>query len=163
MHPPPAVKPSAVASSATLQLCAATDGSDPWLKTDPWASALNKVPIPPITDPSQGLKQVEARIEKAIMAKLPKFADMEVDSASESQGQDQRLGALEAQMQKLVHHQQQVDSKLDEVQRKNDAQIAQMHHQVQSQLASQGSHIESLFKGQLEQIENLLGKRARTE
>ena len=159
--------PSAVASSATLKLCEATTStvsSQPgMLKSDPWAEALSKVPVPPIADPSQGLKQVEARIERAIMAKLPKISEsMEIDSA-DIHGHDQRLGALEAQVQKLVNHQQHVDCKLDEVQRRTDAQITQLHHQVQTQLESQGSHIEQLFQGQLQQIEQLLGKRARTE
>ena len=154
-----------VASSATLKLCAASEeGTDPWLKNDPWAASLTKIPAPSVSDPAAGLKQVEARIEKAILAKLPKPIDaMEVDSSAAQQVQDQRIGALEAQVQKLVGHNQHFEQKLDEVQRRTDAQFAQMHHQVQSQIESQGSHIEELFRGQLAQIENLLGKRARTE
>ena len=117
------------------------------------------------TDPAASLKQIEERIERAVLSKLPsKFPEpMEVDSASESSGYDHRIEELEAQMKRLSNSHLHLENKVDEAQRRNDAQFTQLQNQVSSQIDMQSSRIEDLFKGQLAQIESLLGKRARTE
>ena len=166
-----AVVPMApVASSQTLQLCSVpevTEGKiDPLVRNDPWANSVSKVSLPsPIGDPSSSLKQIEDRIERAVLSKLPsKIPEpMDVDSSSDGYGYDQRLEEWESQMKKLTNCQQHLETKVDEAQRRNDAQFTQLQSQVSSQIDLQSSRIEDLFKGQLAQIESLLGKRARME
>ena len=158
-----------VTSAKTLQLCTLDNqknnkGEDPLMRNDPWAAAVSKIGCTAPADPTASLKQVEDRIEKSILARLPKAGPtpMEVDSQP-SEGQERRLNALELQVQKLTQHQQHLETKVDESHRKQDAQMAQMQHQVSSQIESQSTRIEELFVGQLAQIESLLGKRARME
>ena len=161
------VRPSpVVASSATIKLCeVATDEApvDPFVRNDPWNTPVAKLFLknPPAADPVLALQQVEARIEKSVLAKIPKPVEaMEVDDDA---SQSQRLNLLEAQVQKLSQGQSMLEQRFDEGQRRTDAQFAQVHHQVTAQIESQGAHIEELFKGQLAQIESLLGKRSRHE
>ena len=158
-----------VTSAKTLKLCTLDSkrnngGEDPLMRNDPWAAAVSKIGCPAPADPNASLKQVEERIEKSILARLPKTGPtpMEVDSQA-SDCQDRRLGELELQVQKLTKHQQHLEAKVDESHRKQDAQMAQMQHQVSSQFESQSNRIEELFGSQLAQIESLLGKRARME
>ncbi len=118
-----------------------------------------------IHDPATSLRQIEERIERAVLSKLPsKMPEpMEVESVSDSSGQDHRIEELEAQMKRLANSHQHLENKVEESQRRNDAQFTQLQNQVSSQIDMQSSRIEDLFKGQLAQIESLLGKRARTE
>ena len=158
-----------VASDATLQLCTFKDnahvGEDPLVKNDPWSSAVARLktspPVPP--EAALNLRHVEARIEKAVLAKIPRPAEpMDVDSNSHSEHSD-RISQLEAQVNRLTAGQSNLEAKLDESQRKTDVQFSQMQHQVAAQMESQSNHMEELFRGQLSQIESLLGKRARME
>ena len=160
----------AVASVATMQLCSLPqEGNipeDPFLKNDPWSQAVSKIKVgcPATPEPVLNFKHVEARIEKAVLAKLPKPAEpMEVDGGHSVAEHTNRLEQLEAQVQKLTHGQSSLEAKLDESHRRVDAQFSQIQHQVALQLDSQNSHMEDLFRSQLSQIESLLGKRARTE
>ena len=159
-----------VASSQTLHLCSVPEAHegkiDPLVRNDPWAKSVSKVSLPSVIgDPSNSLKQIEERIERAVLSKLPsKIPEpMDVDSSSDGYGYDHRMEELEAQMKKLTNCQQHLENKVDEAQRRNDAQFTQLQSQVSSQIDLQSSRIEDLFKGQLTQIESLLGKRARME
>ena len=160
-----------VASQATMQLCSlagdGAGGEDPLFKNDPWSQAISKVKITNAVtaEPLLNMRHVEARIEKAVLAKMPKQAEpMEVDSGGSNVTEHaNRLEQLEAQVTKLTQGHMTLEAKMEESQRRVDAQFSQMHHQVAVQLDSQNSHMEELFKSQLSQIESLLGKRARTE
>ena len=163
----PVEQPSpVVASSATLKLCEASVAevsTDPFVRHDPWDTPMAKMFLknPVVADPAIALQQVEARIEKSVLSKLPKQSEaMEVDEDAHATS---RLQTLEAQVQKLSQGQSVLEQRMDESQRRTDAQFAQVHHQVSAQIESQGAHIEELFKGQLAQIESLLGKRSRHE
>ena len=158
-----------VASDATLQLCTFKEpahvGEDPLVKNDPWGSAVARLktspPIPP--ESALNLKHVEARIEKAVLAKIPRPAEpMDVDSNGHSD-HSERILQLEAQVNRLTTGQSNLEAKMDESQRRTDVQFSQMQHQVAAQMESQSNHMEELFRGQLSQIESLLGKRARME
>ena len=159
----------AIASEATMQLCtlqtSVPKGEDPLMKNDPWGPAVNKLKLSPIVpDPVAQLQQVEDRIERAVLAKIPKPVEaMEVDSAAVHPDYSHRLEQLEAQVSKLTAGHAVIETKLEESQKRSDAQFNQMQHQVAVQLESQSSHMEELFRSQLSQIESILGKRARTE
>lgn len=167
-----AIPATHVASNQTLKLCSidqniAEGNVDPLFRNDPWAKSVMKTSLPhnAVPDPSASLKQIEERIEKAVLSKIPSKvpAPMEIDSCNDHSEYDQRLTTLEHQMQRLTNNQQQLDFKVDEAQRKNEAQFTQLQNQVSSRIDQQSSQIEELFKGQLAQIESLLGKRARME
>ena len=117
-------------------------------------------------DVDAGLQQVEERIEKSIMAKLPASRpDMEVDSGSAdiSSATSDRLQALEAQVQQIASSHQKLEVRVDEAAKKSDAQISQLQHHMSAQLEGQGSRIEDLFRGQMAQLEALLSKKQRFE
>lgn len=155
-----------VASQATLRLCEASGSSkttDPFVSNDPWNTPMARLFLknPPAVDPTTSLQQVEARIEKAVLSKLPKQIEtMEIDDDAASS--KTRLQTLEDQMQQLTTGHRQLEARIDENSRKTDAQFAQVHHQVAAQIESQGQHMEQLFRGQMSQIENLL-KKGRLE
>lgn len=69
---------SVVSSSTTLELCQVKvsenkesgSGVDPWLLKDPWAQAVVSMPHG-ADQTAEALKQVEARVEQNVLAKLP--------------------------------------------------------------------------------------------
>ena len=164
--------PNVIASSSTLGLCAlmkpGTDGpdkgEDPWTKNDPWsgyrgASVAEKV-VPPV-----GLQEVEARIEKAVLARV---APMEVDDQHSKldhyvESAEARFAALEQQVMHLHSGQQSLEQQFDASSKKCDAQLHHIQQQFSAQIEAQGAHIQSLFGDQMRQIESLLSKKARTE
>ena len=157
-----------VASSATMQLCSLPSVSDSAVdlvfQNDPWASAVGKMGKTQVTqlEPAASFRQVEERIERAVLAKLPSHFhrdSMEIDSGDfrGSTDTDARMVELESQVAKLTAGQQALDGRLDEHSRRSDAQISQMQHQ----LSAQGAQMEDLFRNQMAQIESLLCKKPR--
>lgn len=74
--------------------------------------------------------------------------------AMESSSQEvvQKISQLEQQLQQVVHHQQQVDSRLNGMQTQMDQQASQFASAVENQMTAQ-----------MERIESLLAKRSRME
>ncbi len=159
-----------VASASTLGLCtlaqdASVDprGDDPWVKYDPWSS--NKPPVHDKVLPPVGLKEVEERIEKAVLARV---TPMEVDDQpckldSFVSATDARFAALEQQVLQLHNGQQTLEQHVDASTKKCDAQLHHFQQQFGAQLEAQGAQIQTLFRDQMQQIESLLSKKARTE
>lgn len=157
-----------VGSSATVEMCRLKDaGSKPVDSLqlhDPWSNYVNKVHVPP-TDGSSGMgiRQVEERIEKAVLAKIPtsnvgddtRFEQMH--SATES-----RFAALEQQVTLLTTQHESMEKQLEASGKHQDAQLNQLRVQVKAQLDAQGHQMESLFKQQMANIEGLLSKRSRS-
>ena len=168
----PVVVSSAVASAETIGLCqfnvVPAPAADPWLVKDPWSSYASKVAPAKVNaiDFETSLQQVEQRIERAVLAKLPAKpapTDMDQDMGVSTDDTHIRIQELEAQVSKLASGHQQLELKVDEAGRKTDAQISQLQHQMTAQLEGQGARIEDLFRGQMSQIESLLTKKARHE
>ena len=163
----------AVGSTANLDLCSLQPTKDaavdPWLLKDPWAVGASRLATnkPIKFDVDVGLQQVEERIEKSIMAKLPSHRqDMEVDAGSSPAAESAataRIQALEAQVHQLATGHQKLEVRIDEAAKKSDAQICQLQHQMSAQLEGQGARIEDLFRGQMAQLEALLSKKPRYE
>lgn len=162
----------AVASAETIGLCAMNSGEvkpvDPWVLKDPWGYVAPTVgvsqPVP--FDLEASLQQVEQRVERAVLAKIPSKAsvaeadqDMEVGNGETRT----RLQVLEEQVSRLASGQQQLEHRIEETGKKSDAQICQLQHQMSAQLEVQGTRIEEMFRGQMTQIESLLTKKARHE
>lgn len=161
-----------IGSAQTMDLCALRTGKgqneDPWANyRDPWSDSLKKVSPPQaLESPMQALKQVEERIEQAVLARLPKVADMEIDESGRVEEafrqQEARVSSIEAQIQNLVQNQQTLDAKIDAASHKADAQVNNLQCQVAAQFEAQSSKMEDMFTKQMEQISTLLSKRART-
>ena len=87
-----------VGSASTLTLCTAgsraTPEVDPWLQADPWGP-YNKGKLGPQPTPAtEGLQQLEERIQNAVLSKMPNT--MECDDMPD------RLSTLESQVQMLM-------------------------------------------------------------
>ena len=165
-------KPGTIGTSKTVGLCSmgSNEAEDPWANyKDPWSTGLKKVvPTTPVDDPSVVLRQVEERIEKAVLAKLPQkpqSENMEVDACSgvDTAATEARFQSVEAHIQQLVQHQQSLDAKIDSNAKKVDAQVNQLQCQVVAQIDAQSNKMEDMFSKQMDQISMLLAKRARME
>ena len=166
-----------VGSGKTVALCAlpsskdaTPQSSDPWFgkdAKDPWSGYISKVNLPKnAPQPPETIKQVEHRIEKAVISKLTvdpsDQSALVADVASHKQVTDQRLAVLEEQISRIASDQKAIDSKLVESAQKQDAEMSQLRHQVTAQIDAQGSRMESLFHQQMQSIEQLLSKRSRS-
>ena len=155
-----------VGSASTINLCAATSpvlqcDADPWLAGDPWG-AYNKGKPVQTTDASVGLQQLEERIHKSVLEKLP--VQMDQDDMPE------RLATLENQVQMLITKGQNLEGQFTELSHQNAKQFSAMHQQIQQQsqtfhgqLENQTQSVQAMFADQMQQIRNLLSKRPRED
>ena len=169
---PTGINAGVIGSAKTMDLCALREetvrGDDPWLNyRDPWSDSLKKVQPPMVVEPpTRALRQVEERIEQAVLAKLPRVEPMEIDDQGRHeearQVQDARVSSMEVQIQQLVQNQQVLDARIDASTKKADAQVHQLQCQVTAQFDAQSHRMEDMFSKQMDQISMLLAKRART-
>ena len=158
------VQPTTVGSAATLALCGKpADGkieSDPWATNDPWKKyhPLGSA----ASGPSEGLQQIEDRIQTAVLAKLQ--PPMEQDDMPD------RVQTLEGQVQHLLAKQQGLETQFQEHSNHHTQQINALQGQVTAQaqqlhghLENQNQTMQSLFEQQMQQIRGLLAKRPRDE
>jgi hypothetical protein len=162
----PVNMPAPIASAATLALCGASPSAtaaenDPWIKQDPWGAYKPSSAMTAPTGPTEGMKQLEDRIQSAVMAKLQ--PPMEDDMP-------ERVHVLEDQVQQLLAKQQGLEHQMHEYNGQHTQQIAALQGQVQAQsqqlhghLENQNQTIQSLFEQQMTQIRGLLSKRPRDE
>ena len=159
-----------VAATATLNLCGQVSQSqaknDPWLAADPWQAwqgPKGDASTSAAPEPQTSLRQLETKIEQAVLAKLPQQpVSMDQDDVSE------RVGDLEKQVQVLMHRQQTLETSVQEHNVQQSAQLTQLQgqinaqsQQVAGQLANQQQTMHQLFETQMAQIRNLLSKRPR--
>eukprot|EP00435_Cladocopium_sp_Y103_P009908 s3081_g2.t1 len=124
----PKVQPTMpVATANTLSLCGTSKAeSDPWTgKDDPWRHYDKRIPVAPSA--SDGMQQMEQRIESALLAKLQVGACMDQDDSSD------RLAALEGQVQALASRQQSLDTKFGDFSAHHTQQMASMQGQLEQQ------------------------------
>ena len=156
---PADAEPKIVGHAKTVELCRQTDaaGPDPWLTQDPWSKAISLAPAAPLAQPAPNvLHELEHRLEQSILAKLP-TEKMEVD------GQDQRLQALESQVQQLTAKQVAMECTIHEHHQQNSAQVQTLQQQMKVQLDLQTQHMSSMLTDQMSRIEAILAKKPRTE
>ena len=161
-----------LATSNTLSLCGQvsqkTGNQDPWTFRDPWQSYNPTKSAANVSPPeaSASLKQLESKIEQAVLARIPTHAavPMEQDDMPE------RVDYLEKQIQTLMHKQQQLEGTVSDHHVQQSAQLSQLQGQlnaqgqhVSNQLASQQQNMQQMFETQMQQIRNLLSKRPRSE
>ena len=162
----PVIKPTNVGSAATLALCGAdgpkTAEIDPWVAQDPWKQYHPTHGPAPSSGPAEGLKQIEDRIQSALLAKIQ--PPMERDDVPD------RVQALEGQVQHLLSKQQSLEHQFQEhsgnhAQQINalQGQITSQAQQLHGQLENQNQTMQSLFEQQMQQIRGLLAKRPRDD
>ena len=158
-------------ATATLSLCGSSTGSnskDPWLVADPWQSYQGPRHEPTqhgIQDASESIRQLETKIEQAVLAKIPpQPVAMDQDDVQD------RVGDLEKQVQVLMNRQQHLETSVQKHHVQQSAQLTQLQtqlnaqsQQVAGQLANQQQNMQQLFDSQMSQIRNLLSKRPRDE
>ena len=134
---------------------------DPWNKGDPWGG-YRPTGQKPTTGPTEGILQMEERIQIAVLAKM--HSPMEQDDVPD------RVHALEGQVQHLLAKQQGLETQMQEFNGHHSQQLAALQTQVnvQSQqlhghLENQNQTIQSLFEQQMTQIRTLLAKRPRED
>ena len=157
--------PEFIGQKHTKELCAMSEssGQDPLQKCDPWQSALSKVPpaVPPGLATGH-LHEMESRIEKAILARLPdKPEQMETDA------HENRMQLLEQQIQTLHTRQQNMEQHIQEHQAQTATQFQNIQSQMMSQFESHGRQMQStvqhMLDNQLSKLETVLAKRSRHE
>eukprot|EP00438_Fugacium_kawagutii_P003598 Skav221606 [mRNA] locus=scaffold1698:858670:863079:+ [translate_table: standard] len=143
-----------IGQSATVQLCSQTtpNGTDPWLTKDPWQTYVKPAPIQP-QQPDK-LQDLEQRIEKSILSKLP-AERMEVDT------QETRLQSLEQQMQHMAGRQVQLEKVVTEHHAQHSAQVQSLQGQMSAQMEVQRAQMAELFKEQMGHIATLLQNKSR--
>ena len=155
-----------VATPATIALCntqtSHTNPPDPWSTADPWGGYAPSSNCQ--TDASEGLKQLESKIQQAVLASLPASSNqMEVDDVPD------RVQVLEQQMNTMMQKHAQLEATVTDHAARHTAQLGSVQHQLQTQGAELRGHIESqqqnlqaLFESQMSQIRSLL-KRPRED
>ena len=154
-----------VRSASTIALCEKTNVAvepDPWSKQDPWGGYKPAALAHVSTGPSEGVQQMEDRIQTAVLAKLQ--TPMEQDDLPD------RVHAVEGQVQHLLSKQQGFKTQLHEFNGHYTQQLTALQGQVNTQsqqlhghLESQNQTIQSLFEQQMTQIRILLAKRPRED
>ena len=141
---------------------------DPWVLQDPWQAYQGPRPeavTRGATDASESLKQLEQRIEMAVLSKVPQQpTSMEQDDVPD------RVLVLEKQVNTLMSKQQQMEVNIQDHHAHHTAQLSQLQgqlnaqgQQVAIQLESQQQNIKSMFDSQMAQIRGLLSKRPRED
>ena len=159
------VQPVTVGSAATLALCGKpAEGQpvehDPWATNDPWKK-YHPTGVA-ASGPSEGLQQIEDRIQTAVLAKIQ--PPMEQDDLPD------RVQTLEGQVQQLLAKQQGLETQFEAHSTQHTQQITALQGQVTAQaqqlhghLENQNQTMQSLFEQQMQQIRGLLAKRPRDE
>ena len=163
-----------VAAPSTLTLCGSAAQAplvkDPWTVRDPWQSyqptSVDGTWMKSVPEPSESLKQLESKIEQAVLSKLPahQALPMEQDDVPD------RVDVLEKQVQSLMQKQQQMETTMQEQHIHQSAQLTQLQgqinaqgQQVTGQLTSQQQQMQQMFEAQMNQIRSLLSKRPRED
>ena len=152
-----------IGSATTLALCGAqsltsTAEADPWSKADPWGGYRPSAPAVATIAPTEGILQLEERIQTAVLAKM--HTPMEQDDVPD------RVHALEGQVQQLIAKQHGLETQMLDFNGQHSQQLASLQTQVNAQtqqlhghLENQNQTIQSLFEQQMTQIRTLLAKR----
>ena len=146
---------SVIGPPSTVILCSAS-GTDPWLQQDPWQQALAQTQAVPKQNVPAQLQEMEHRLEKSIMDRLP-LERMETDE------NDARIQALEQQMQQMATKHQHLENVVTEHHRQNAAQVQNLQAQMMSQMEVQRTHMASMFDDQMSKLETILAKKGLFE
>ena len=145
-----------IGPQTTVELCSNATEVDPWLTKDPWQGALRSVPVHSAPNVTTQIQEMEERIEKSLLARLP-CEKMETDE------DDSRVQQLELQIQQLATRQQSLEGIVHEHHNQHTAQVQTLQTQMMSQLEVQRSQMKGLFDDQMSRLEAILAKKGRHE
>ena len=143
-----------IGPQSTVELCSSNAETDPWLTKDPWQGALKSVPVQSSPNVAVQIHELEERLEKSILAKLP-CERMETDE------DDDRVHQLELQLQQLATRQQSLEGIVQEHHHQHTAQVQTLQTQMMSQLEVQRSQMKGMFDDQMCKLEAILAKKSR--
>ena len=150
-----------VGQAKTVQMCrnAEPTNADPWLIQDPWSKAVSSMPpqqsAPPATNV---LHEMEQRLEQTVLAKIQATPEpMEVDC------QEQRMQALEMQVQQLSNRQGQLEATVNDHHVQNTVQVQSLQQQMLAQFDVQSKQMSHMLSDQMSRIETIRSKKPRTE
>jgi len=143
-----------IGPQSTVELCSSHTEVDPWLTKDPWQGALKSVPAPAGPNVAVQIHEMEERLEKSILAKLP-CEKMETDE------DEDRVHQLELQLQQLATRQQSLEGLVQEHHHQHTAQVQTLQTQMMSQLEVQRSQMKGMFDDQMCKLEAILAKKGR--
>lgn len=130
------------------------DTTDPLMLNDPWKAALSQAKAAPMIQ--QGgrteLQELESRVERSILAKLP-AEKMETDDHSD------RLRMLETQFQQLASRQQSLEQVVSDNHSQSTAQVQSLQAQMVAQMEVQGTQLQSMFEHQMARIEAMMSPK----
>ena len=153
----PTVAAEVIGQTQTVKLCTSQKSEDPWVVKDPWQAYIpSSAPAGSAHPPKVQLEQMEARLEKAILAKLP-ATPMEQDD------QHDRITVLEQQVAQLTGRQHSLEEAVHEHHTQNAAQVQQLQAQMSAQMDLQGKQMKSMLDDQMSKLEAILSKRSRHE
>eukprot|EP00435_Cladocopium_sp_Y103_P020978 s358_g5.t1 len=132
----------------TVELCSTASASDPWLVEDPWQTTLRQIPINPAPSMINQLQEIEERLEKSLMDKLPQDR-METDE------NEQRIQLLEQQVQTLAQRHQSLESTVHENHRQNTAQMQSLQTQMVTQMEASRTQMAHMFQDQMSKLETV--------
>ena len=149
-----------VGHAKTVELCRPSDTNmpDPWMTHDPWSKAVTQATVPQVLQPAPHvLHEIEQRLEKSLLEKLPTAERMEVDD------QDQRLQVLEQQVQQLTSRQTSLEHAVQDNHQQHTAQVQSLQQQMKVQLDMQSQQMQTMLTDQMTRLEAILAKKPRTE
>ena len=154
-----AVAPEVVAQPRTKQLCQIpgnVPGSVDLLQVhDPWKKTVRQaIPTQP-TDVHRHLDDIESRIEKSVLAKLPQDR-MDTDE------RDNRITALEQQIAAITDRQTSLETVVQDNHKQNQVQVQNLQSQMMAQLEVQGKTMQGMLDDQLHKLEAVLVRRSRS-
>ena len=149
-----------IGPQTTVELCSSAAEVDPWLTKDPWQGALKSVPVQAAPNVSTQLQEMEDRLEKSILARLP-HEKMDTDE------DENKVHQLEQQLQHLAARQQSLEGLVQEHHHQHSAQVQTLQTQMMSQLEIQRSQMKGMFDDQMCRLEAILagshfGKEGQT-
>lgn len=147
---------SVICQSETLRLCEVNNSAkvDPLQVKDPWQAALSQAAPAQQPQVTTQLQELEARLERSLLAKLP-AEKMEVDD------HESRLMSLETQMQQLASRQQAVEVAVQDHQAQSSSQMQSLQAQLMSKLELQNQNMQQMFAAQTATLEGILAKKGR--
>ena len=145
-----------IGPQSTIELCASSSTVDPWTIQDPWQQALNQVPVQQPAPVQSHIQELEDRLERSILEKLP-VERMETDDTED------RLQLMERQLHQLAQQHQTLESTVHEHHRQNSAQVQTLQAQMLSQMEVQRSQMANMFDDQMSKLEMILAKKGRFE
>ena len=148
-----------VATPATISLCGSgkkAGKEDPWVQVDPWSNYMGPKAIDPqaaaMTTATESMHQLESKIEKAVLSKIPQYVAMDQDDIPD------RLHDLETKFHTLLGRQQKLEGIVTEQSVQQSAQLGQM----QAQINAQGQQLTGQMEAQQHQIQGKITGRWHT-